>query len=259
MSDEITPLEGQAPIEGQGEPTPPEGQGVQAPADDGEGYFYSYTDPRKGETKSFRDQNELNEYVSNLNKSYGELRSKFTKTTQEYADRNRSYENDRAMFLQQKAEFEKRREEIAHLDKFLKTNPHVYKQIKQNMNKGPSGGDLQEMIDNRVKEIYGKEFDELKSHRDQVKAEKVREAAFQNLKKKYGEVDIEAINEKFKILSQGDLTDVYELIHLSNRPNSSQQKRDAGLLPAASGTPSSGGPNHFKSIDEWVEANQNTI
>ena len=261
MADPMAPLEPE--VQGQGTETPPEGQGAAPPSeviDDGQGHFYSYTDPVKNETKSFKTQEELTDHVSNLSKSYNELRGKFTRTTQEYAERGRKYENDRAALLQQRAEFDKRREEIAHLDDFLKKNPHVYREIKSKMGKGPQGADLQEMIDSRLKETYGKEFEELKAKNKRQEVEAARENAFQAIQKKYGDVNKDEIFNKFNVLSQGNLEDVLELIHLSTRTAPGAAKQQAGLLPSQAGAPSKGGGTQpFKSIDEWVEANQHIL
>ena len=264
MPDEMTtPLEDQ----GQGivpdQSPPEEGQGEITPSDDGQGYYYSYTDPVKNEVKNFRTQEELDGYVGNLNKSYGELRKSYTQKTQEYAERKRVYENDRAEFNRRQSEFEQRKTEIERFDRFLKENPHVYREIKAKMAKGPTGSDINTLIEERVKEIYGKDFDDLKTHKERIEAERQREFAFKALKQKYPNINKAAVLEKFGELAQGDLSNVYELIHLAfqgnNQARIQQIKGSGGLLPAGSGNPSPGRPPANKSIDDWVESLQKSI
>jgi hypothetical protein len=261
MSDQIVNPE---PQQGQvQEPTSPEGQEVTPPIASGqEDYFYSFTDPGKDETHNFRTQEELNDYVGNLNKSYGELRKKFTQTSQEYADRNRTYENDRAEYNRRLAELEEKEKRVNKYDSYLKNNPHVYKELKRRIDSGPKTGDINVLVENKIKEIYGKDFEELKAHKARQDSERLREAAFTELRKKYGEINTETILERFEKLSSGNLTDVYELIHLSNggspAAQAQQQKNGAGLLPSSTGKTSSSVPlSKAKSIDEWVEAQQN--
>lgn len=262
---ELTPLDGQIP-EGQGQvqDTPPvEGQGVPTPSDDGQGYFHSFTDPVKNEVKNFRTADELNSYVGNLSKSYGELRKKFTQTTQEYADKRRSFETDRAELLRQRTEFDRTRSQYEKFDKFLKNNPHVYRELKKKVDQGPRGSDISELIDKRVKELYGADIDEFKSHKARTEAEKQRDFAFAELQKKYPGINKEAIMQGFDKLSSGNLIDVYELIHLSSGAGAAAQaqqiKQSGGILPSSTGAPSKGKPPAFKDIDAWVEAQQNAM
>lgn len=265
--DFTTPLEdqgqGQVPEPTQDVTPPAEGQGEPTPADDGEGYFYSYTDPVKNEVKNFRNQEELNHYVVNLNKSYGELRKSYTQKTQDFAERRRAYENDRAEFNNRIAQFEQRKAEIARYDKFLKENPHVAREIKAKMAKGPSGSDINSLIEERVKEIYGKDFEDLKAHKSQLESERQREFAFQTLRQKYPNLNKDAILQKFGELAKGDLSDVYELIYLASQGNNQarvqQIKENGGLLPSGTGNPSPGRPQSNRSIDDWVESLQRSI
>lgn len=263
---ELTPLDGQVSMgQGQVQDTSPESQGqeVSTPSDDGQGYFYSYTDPVKNEVKNFRNPDELHHYVGNLNKSYGELRKKFTQSTQEYADQRRAYETDRAELARSRAEFDRKRSEYEKFDKFLKNNPHVYRELKQKVDRGPSGGDINELIEQRVKEIYGSEIDEFKAHRARTEAEKARDHAFAELQKKYPGVNKEAILDRFNKLSSGNLTDVYELLHLSSGAGNAAQaqeiKQGGGILPSSTGSPGSGQAPIYKDIDAWVAANQNAM
>lgn len=258
---------GQAP-----EPTPPgvAGQGTEptpAPISDGQGYFYSWTDPDKKEIKNFKDQEELSSYLANQHKSYNELRSTFTKKTQEYSDRNRSYENDRAELLRREQAIESRSKEISELDNFLKSNPHIYRKIKEEMGRGPSGSDLSEIVKTTISEQFGKDFDELKAYKAQAEAERQREAAFQALSKKYGNIDKDKVLSKFEELTKsGGIDSLYELIHLSMAgtqqvPGQSPDeiKSSAGILPAGNGQPGKGKTIIPASIDEWKEKMLNTI
>lgn len=263
---ELTPLDGQQTIgQGQGQDTPPEDQdqGVQAPTDDGQGFFHSYTDPVRNEVKNFKTPDELNHYVGNLNKSYGELRKKFTQTTQDYAERKRTYETDRADLVRRQAEFDRQRAEYHKFDKFLKSNPHVYRELKQKVDSGPRGADFNEIIEQRVKELYGDDFNELKEHKKRIESERQREHALAALQKKYPNANKDAILERFSALSNGDLTDVYELIHLASNAGVSAQaqqiKSGGGILPSSTGAPSAGKAPMFKDIDAWVEAHQNAM
>ncbi len=254
-------------------PPATDGQGNEpnpAPATDGQGYFYSWTDPDKKEVKNFKDQDELSNYLANHHKSYNELRSTFTKKTQEYSERNRSYENDRAELIRRQQEVESRSKEISELDGFLKSNPHIYRKIKEEMNRGPSGSDLNEIIKTTISDQYGKDLDELKAYKAQVEAEKQREAAFSALSKKYGNIDKDKVLSRFEELTKsGGIDSLYELIHLSMNAQGAQQgsqapspeeiKSSAGILPAGNGQPGNGKTKTPKSFDEWREKMLNTI
>lgn len=224
--------------------------------------FFDWTDPT-GKQVSFSSPDEL----SNAMRDSYLRREDYTRKTQELSSKQKEYEKRQADFEDQMREFTKRKSQYDEWDNLLKTRPQVHQQLMRLVNSPASPGETfdraKEYADEQLTSIR-KELEDFKKYKEQQELEGRRNAAFENLGKKYGDIDRNALEERLSMLKGGDIESLYEMLYHANRGMSltpgevekniaeKLKKKQSAALPKGGSPPS--GDKKYKDNKEAYNA-----
>lgn len=163
--------------------------------------------------------------------------SEYKKNMESLAEERRRYDADRVLHAQQVKDFEEKRKGYdlyKQWDERLKTNPGLYKKMAQIMGESPKGSDIQEMIQQAIKENVDPRLAEFEAEKKRRLVEEEKGKYFAELKAQYQDFDDKAVDEAYQKLYQGSMKDLAEMLYFAGKgrtvnPVAVQEKIMEGL------------------------------
>ena len=156
--------------------------------------FYTY------ESQSFKDQNELTDYI----KKGTMMHSDYTKKTQSLSEERRRHENEKSEWFRKQADWDDKIKLYKQADELFKANPQAFKTVQQMIRQGASGTDVQELVKKTIEETVGPKLNEFEEYQKREKAKAERDRYFGELKGKYPDFDDKPVQELYDSLMSPD-------------------------------------------------------
>lgn len=202
-----------------------------------------------------------------LSKAYKDsmfMRKDYTQKTQSLAEERKKWETEKEQHFRWYDQTQRQAEEYKKYDAFLKSRPDVFRQLQKAMQQGASPDAVQEVLEQKMDEKYGKEINEMKTWRAEQEARSRRDQTFSAMKEKFEDFDEEAVSQALSELASGDLSTLVEQIYYANKGrmspmqiekkivNNLQKKQSARMVGGSNNAKGSSGG--FKNLRAAKEA-----
>jgi DNA repair exonuclease SbcCD ATPase subunit len=226
-----------------------------------ESYFHEYTSD-DGQVQRFKDANELNDFIKKgtlLNRDYTQ---KSQKREAEYRERMQKMEDD---FKKREEEFGKTREKYDRYDQVLKTRPQIAQQLDRLVNTPASANEIVQRSQGYADEKYNElaeQLNEVNDWRREQELERQRDAAYEELAKRYPDFDKEAVSQAVAAIDGDDLPGLLEMVYKSSKYNPTElrqeiqedmQAKEAARMMRSGGAPQPRSASTPKTIREGKE------
>jgi hypothetical protein len=130
----------------------------------------------------------------------------------------RRYENDKALWLRQQADFDEKIKFYKDVDNFFKSNPKAFSEVQKMVRQGASGADIQEIVKQAIDEQVGPKLNEVEEYRKREMAKAERSRYYEDLKKRYPDFDEQGVTKVYDELMtspEANLGTLLEYIHFA--------------------------------------------
>lgn len=123
--------------------------------------------------------------------------SEHKKAMSDLENQRRAHENEKSLWFRQQADWDDKIKLYKQVDELFKSNPRAFQTVKQMLQQGATGEDIQSIIDKAIEEKVSPKLSEFEEYQKREQAKAERDKHFASLKEKYEDFDEKAVTEEY--------------------------------------------------------------